>query len=220
MNNLSAQSQINALINGQEFTLPDGSTLSVWLTKGLSPHIHVMRNGNPLPGSVDDHAKKFSNAAGAILIVAVLTALLGLAAYLKWDIATIYQVTPIGAGIGAAIFGVLSRFVWRGNGLALLLAIGLYIVDTILLFPLMAAVKQSVSPGTLIFRGLLLMAMLQALPSVGAMEAEDRTSSNQKVTNPSNTVDKLLMAMLIVLIVFFAVVISVLLINRSVIPGR
>src|SRR5690349_9384101 len=51
-----------ALLAGQEFRLPDGSTIKVQLVRSfISTELRVFRNGQPLPGSASDPLTRLKN---------------------------------------------------------------------------------------------------------------------------------------------------------------
>jgi len=117
------------LAAGQSFQLPDGSTLTIQL---VQEELRVLRNEHPLPGSSSDPATRLAEARTVLYLIASLSIVSG------W-IAWMFQVEflrTLGAGpvtiLGGLVFGLLAYFTQRRSFIALVLAIGLFGVDTIL----------------------------------------------------------------------------------------
>ncbi|MCB9547003.1 MAG: hypothetical protein H6706_14275 [Myxococcales bacterium] len=161
-----------ALKAGQEFKLPDGSTLSVKLKTGFQTELQVMRDGKPLPGSGGDPASRVKVAQGVIWFVGGLTLILGVVA----EVAQVRLLLELGmgwiaAGVGV-VFGVLGYFVGKRSMIALGLATGLLLVDTVL--TLMATTGAGRFPSGAVFvRVFLLIALFQGFGAIKALKAAD-----------------------------------------------
>ncbi len=121
------------LRQGHEFTLPDGSTLSVKLVnRMLWSELQVLRDGVPLPASQTDPETRLRASYGVLYFIAAINIVVGL-------VAEIFQVELLqsmglgflSAGIGA-IYLVLGYFVMRRSMAALLIALVLFTLDTLL----------------------------------------------------------------------------------------
>lgn len=152
---------------GQEFTLPDGSTLRVQLVQKVSSAgLHVLRNGQPLPGSASDPEARLKGSAIAVFVVGGLNALLGLLGLFTES----EFLQMMGVGLFTLIFGivflVLGFFVLRRSLVALIAAIIIFALDAIL--GLYYIIDAGASPGFawIIFRVLLLIAMGLGIPAI------------------------------------------------------
>ena len=121
------------LLAGKVFQLPDGSSLKVHLAKTwLSNDLQVLRNDKPLPGSSSDPATRLLQAYSAIYFIAGLNIVLGL-------LALIFRtefLETLGFGIVSIVVGVvflvLGFFTQRGSLVALIIALALYALDSLL----------------------------------------------------------------------------------------
>jgi hypothetical protein len=121
------------LKQGRTFQLPDGSQLTVKLGRQyLSPALQLTRDGRPLPGSGSDPASRLSLAYGIIFFVGAINIILGIAAVA----ADIDVLKRLGLGYATMVLGliylVLGYFVRRRSTVALVIAIALFAVDTVL----------------------------------------------------------------------------------------
>src|SRR5512136_1169573 len=114
---------------GQIFQLPDGTALRVQL---VNNELRVLRNDKPLPGSSSDPAAKLAQSFGIIYFIAGLNIVLGF-------IALIFQVgflQTLGFGIISVAIGfmflVLGFFTQRRSLIALIIALIIYSLDTVL----------------------------------------------------------------------------------------
>jgi hypothetical protein len=114
---------------GQIFQLPDGTALRVQL---VNNELRVLRNDKPLPGSSSDPAAKLAQSFGIIYFIAGLNIVLGF-------IALIFPVEflkTLGFGIISVaigfIFLVLGFFTQRRSLIALIIALIIYSLDTVL----------------------------------------------------------------------------------------
>jgi hypothetical protein len=120
----------NDLSAGQEFPLPDGSTLKVQWSRALTTYApRVLRDGQPLPGSLGDPETTLRWTAGMLLLVAVVSIALGLSRL-------IHRVGPVqladaGPLIAGVLFLLLAFFVRRGSLAALVIAIAAFVLDSI-----------------------------------------------------------------------------------------
>jgi len=162
-----------ALSAGQEFRLPDGSSIKVQLVSTLmSTELQVLRNGQPLPGSSSDPQTRFKTAYVMVYIVAGLNLVLGFVSFL-FNVEFLQQV---GIGFGSIIFGlvflVLGFFVQRKSAIALILAIVIFALDGILGIVLAASQGYSPGVGGIIARIFLLIPMVQGVGAINALKSK------------------------------------------------
>lgn len=161
------------LLQGQEFLLEDGSTLKVQLNRSLmSTELQVTRDGQPLPGSASDPHTRHKNAYLIVYFIAGLNLLLGLLA----SVFNVALLQDLGIGFGSIILGliylVLGFFVQRQSSLALIMAIVLFITDS--LYGVVLSVLQGGSPGIagLVVRILILVPLFQGVPAIKALKSK------------------------------------------------
>ena len=174
---------------GQLFQLPDGTALRVQL---VNNELRVLRNDKPLPGSSSDPAAKLAQSFGIIYFIAGLNIVLGF-------IALIFQVgflQTLGFGIISVaigfIFLVLGFFTQRRSLIALIIALIIYSLDTVLVlfslfnivlvlsggfntgFLLIADILQRTAPwiGWIIIRIGFLMGMGQGVGAINELKKE------------------------------------------------
>lgn len=162
-----------ALSAGQEFGLPDGSTIKVQLVnKLMSTELQVLRNGQPLPGSSSDPQTRLKNAYGMVYFVAGLNFVLGFVSFL-FNVEFLQQ---LGIGFVSIIFGlvflVLGFFVQRKSAIALILAVIIFAFDGILGVVLAASQDYTPGAGGIIARIFLLIPMVQGIGAIKALKAK------------------------------------------------
>ena len=140
-------------------------------TTALFPELTLTRNGVALPGSAADPEQRVKAAAGMIFFVAGFNVLLGLVAAAF----NVQFLQSIGVGLGSvlegAIYGGLGYFVGQRSTFALCLAVGLFVIDGILL--LVGSGSGSAPPpvGGLVARVLLPRAHGHGLPGPARPQA-------------------------------------------------
>ena len=169
---------------GGTYPLEDGSTLEVKLaTTALFPELTLTRNGRALPGSATDPAQRVKAAAGMIFFVAGFNVLLGLVAAAF----NVQFLQSIGVGMGSvlegAIYGGLGYFVGQRSIVALGLAVGLFVIDGILL---LASGSGSAPPpvGGLVARFFFLVPMVMGFPALRALKEEDARARRAPPARP------------------------------------
>jgi hypothetical protein len=121
-----------ALMAGLDFPLPDGSILRVLYTnKFLIGQFHVLRNGKPLPGSESDPNVQMRNAFLVTYAVGVYDIVVGLLVGLFNVKFLATMGVTIWSSLIGAIFLLLAYLTSRGSKLALILAIALFLFDTL-----------------------------------------------------------------------------------------
>lgn len=160
----SFQDGAKELRNGRELTLPGGATLKLQL-KGnfLFKDLHVFVNDEPIPNSPSDPDVKIRRATNALYFIAVFDFVLGLVAVQSNNPA----LTTLGFGwttvsIGMVLFS-LALLVRKGNLIALFLAFGLYILDTILVYYVTTLAGFEPEVGIIAARLFLLVSMFPAI---------------------------------------------------------
>jgi hypothetical protein len=163
---------------GQIFQLPDGTALRVQL---VNNELRVLRNDKPLPGSSSDPAAKLAQSFGIIYFIAGLNIVLGF-------IALIFQVEflqTLGFGIISVaigfIFLVLGFFTQRRSLIALIIALIIYSLDTVLalfsgfnILALSGDFLMRIAPviGWIIIRIGFLMGMGQGVGAINELKKE------------------------------------------------
>ena len=171
------------LAEGQLFQLPDGTSLRVQLVRPfLSDGFRVLRNDKPLPGSSSDPVARLAQSFGIIYFIAGLNIVLGF-------IALIFQVEflqTLGFGIVSVAIGfmflVLGFFTQRRSLIALIIALIIYSLDTVLVlssgfntgFLLIADILQRIAPwiAWIIIRIGFLMGMGQGVGAINELKKE------------------------------------------------
>ncbi|NPC70912.1 hypothetical protein HPP05_14250 [Corallococcus exiguus] len=151
-----------ALKAGVEYRLPDGSTLQVKLKQTLS----VLRDGVPVPGSDGDPEQQMRSAGNLLYFLAALNGVLGvLGMVLTNDV-----LEQLGMGFGAVLFGavlgVLGVFTHRRTRWAPAVAIGLYVLDSLLTF-IDAAEAGTRPTGGLLMRAFIIFTLYRAFKASG-----------------------------------------------------
>jgi hypothetical protein len=157
-----------ALAAGHSVTLPDGTTLLLQ-TEGsrLVNELRVRRDGQPLPASATDPARRVRLAGQLMLVIAGLDLGLGLLA----EVLRLDALRQLGFGWGSFILGLL----YLGLGLltlrqrslaALLMALFLYSLETAFQFlvPLLTGTLPNFL--VLIVRALVLFTLAQGIPAL------------------------------------------------------
>jgi hypothetical protein len=156
-----------ALSAGQQFALPDGSSLSIQLVQKLTvPELVILHDGQPLPGSASDPQTRLRTAYGMVFLVAGLNIVLGI-------LACVLQVEflrSIGISVYSLVFGVvfllLGFLVKRRSLAALVIAVLLFALDGIL--GAVFSILQGDAPSTagLLARVALLVPMIQGISAI------------------------------------------------------
>ncbi|MEO7330575.1 MAG: hypothetical protein ABI193_18515, partial [Minicystis sp.] len=166
------------LDRGHRLRLADGSELLLKLVQAYgTTELHVTRDGVPLPGSPSDPSRRANQASHLILAFALITALLALATELS-DLDVVSEISLGWPSLGiAAAYALLGALTMRRSKPALLLAIGLFILDS-------AAVvflgEEDIGPaaiGVLFLRALLVIPLLRGVPAVEALARHRRVGA-------------------------------------------
>jgi hypothetical protein len=158
------------LAAGQDFPMPDGSTLTVRLVSTIiSSELQVRRNGEPLPGSAADPLVKHKTAYVIVYGIGALNLVLGvLSLILQVEI-----LENIGIGFYTLAFGLgfilLGYFTQRRSSLALMLAIGLFGLDAGVNFILTLMAGGSPSIVGVFLRVILIIPMVQGVAAIRAL---------------------------------------------------
>ena len=156
---------------GQEFPLPDGSVLAVQLvSKFTTTELRILRDGEPLPGSGSDPVERLKLAYSMIFVVAGLNIVLGLVGSLfKVD-----WLLEMGIGTYSVVFGlallVLGIFTKRRSMAALIIAIALYALDTVL--GVLFAADTSASSTMLVVRIVLIIPMFGGIGAIKRLKQQ------------------------------------------------
>jgi len=164
------------LLRGQEFRLPDGSTLKVRLVQSLmGSELHILRNGQPIPGSASHPETLLKTAYWVFFLIAAINILFGV-------VARVLHVNMLGEmGIGdfslatGVIFVILGYLVRRHSAPALYVGIALYAADTALGLALTAASGGTPNLFNIVFRGLMFIPLVQGVGGMRALKASERT---------------------------------------------
>lgn len=166
-----------ALSVGQEMALPDGSKLFVKLARNfIATELQVLRNGQPVPGSMSDPQARVKVAYQIAYFIAGFNLVLGL-------LATLFQIEflqAIGVGVYSIFFGLvflaLGFFIQRKSNLALILAIIIFALDGIVGFVSLAMASGRTNIGGLFVRILLLIPLVQGVSAIRTLKKEEAES--------------------------------------------
>ena len=167
-----------ALKAGEDIRLPDGSTLHIQLQTGLSAGLHLLRNGEPLPGTTSDPKAQLAAAYGTIYFVAGLSAAVGVAAL--GGVTLLQQLgfgwTSIGAGV---LMGGLGYLVSRRSRAALIAAIVLFAADGVVgLWASIDAGTGHVPTTGIALRVFLIIAMARGYKAMSEVDAREAVQAN------------------------------------------
>ncbi len=141
-----------ALLAGQEFHLPDSSTLRVQLVRGfLAYNLQILHNGQSIPGTATYAPSILNKASVSAYMLAAFFLLAGLYAVL-FNVKALLAagIGPLQVVIGL-IYLVSGYFIRKGSLLALILPTVLIVLNILLLLP-----RVLVSPS---FTGILALAL-------------------------------------------------------------
>jgi len=160
------------LLHGEEFKLPDGSTLKVRLTQSLlGSELHILRNGQPIPGSATHPETTVKSAYWVLFLIGGIGILFGgLSLGLHVDMLGEMGITDYSIGLGV-VFIILGLMVRHHSLPALYAGIALYAVDTVLGLVLVA--QSGGTPGifNILFRGLIFMPLVQGVGALRTLKA-------------------------------------------------
>lgn len=164
------------LKQGVEFRLPDGSNLHIQLVSGaMNVELQVTRDGKPLPGSASDPAQRVQTAAYMLYFLAGLNTLLGVVAMLLNN----EVLEGLGMGVGSIIFGAivatLGFFTSRRSRVAPILAIVLYVADTLYTFVTVAEAGRSPPVAGIIIRIFIIWTLWKAAQAAGELARENQS---------------------------------------------
>ncbi|MCK8498579.1 hypothetical protein [Myxococcus fulvus] len=168
----------SALKKGVKVTLPDRTVLEVQLQSGvLSAELAVKRNGLPLPGSSTDPEQQIKTAAYMLYFLAGLNTLLGVVAMVLGS----EEMDALGLGIGSIVFGALVAvfgfFTYRATRFGPILAILLYIGDTVV--TLMDSIDAGGRPNVvgLIIRVYIIVTLVKAAQAAGELKRREQENA-------------------------------------------
>jgi hypothetical protein len=153
-----------AFIRGATFILPDGATLYVQGKVRLTGlEFYVTRNREPLCGSDLDPYTRMKNASQTVYVIGVVGIIAGV-------LAEVFQF-PWLLALGVDLFAVLSGllfvglgfFTSRGSVLALIIAIAIYIAETVFFIYTMKEWQGNPPTTGVVLRVFFLLAMLNGL---------------------------------------------------------
>ncbi|MCP3100950.1 hypothetical protein LZ198_18925 [Myxococcus sp. K15C18031901] len=169
------------LKQGVEFRLSDGSALNIQLRQTLSNvYLHVTRDGVPLPGSSTDPEQRIKVAAHLLYFLAALNTMMGCMPVFTAD--DVWE--GIGVGMASGLFGlvvaVLGYFTFQGARAAPILAITLYVLDSLVTFGDAMADGKTPKIYGMLFRIYILVVFFQAVQA--AFELHRRGSAEARVS--------------------------------------
>jgi hypothetical protein len=162
------------LLKGQEFKLPDGSMLKLRLIQRLTgSELHILRDGQPIPGSASHPETAVKTAYWALFLVAGISILFGVATQLLH----VNMLGEMGIGGFSIFFGVayavLGYLVRRHSLSAMYAGVALYAVDTILGLALTAMSGGVPGLFNILFRGLMFIPLVQGVGGLRALREPD-----------------------------------------------
>lgn len=149
------------LREGRQFNLLDGSTLLIKLNLGIGKTgLEILHDGQPLPGSDSDPAKKIKTAFGILLFVAIVNMLGGIAV-----VAILPEFLLIGVLIMAygVVFIGLAFGVRKHFFAALIIAIVLLIADAVAGIAFQSVSHFNLSIAWIIIRVVFLIYLFQSI---------------------------------------------------------
>lgn len=158
----------SAFEEGATYTLPDGSQLSVRLADG--PELDVRRDGVPV------EPPRRRSVATIVYLIGALYVLSGIGA-----LAGVEFLAAVGYGWSTILFGavflVLARFVQKRSTAALVIAIVLFVLESVTSALVISSVSGRVPIGLLIVRLLLVLQMAVGLAVMRSAPLETGRSS-------------------------------------------
>ncbi|MDH4203035.1 MAG: hypothetical protein OEV87_09080 [Phycisphaerae bacterium] len=158
---------------GEEFTLPDGSRLSVQLTGGkMFPMFKILKDGQPLTTMGPSAADRLKMTCNIMYIIAAANLFGGLMGLMGYTAAIMpASVAWYSVAVGA-VFGVLAFFAKRKSMLALGIGVALLVLGSITV--LVNFQNLSVWAWTgLALRALVLFVLLQGFGAIQALKQEE-----------------------------------------------
>jgi hypothetical protein len=174
---MESKSQLN---QGHRVRLPDGSELSLKLAQAYgSTELNITRDGIPIPGSPTDPTERANQATYLIFFMALVTTFLGLAT----ELTELDVVGELSLGypslLIALTYAVLGALTVRRSKAALLLAIGLFLLDTLALIFLGQEDVGIAAIGVLILRAALVVPLLRGVPAVETLARHRRVAASK-----------------------------------------
>lgn len=166
------------LREGREFTLPDGSTLSVRLRQSMFlDELEVLRDGKPLPGSAVDPYNKYSFSISLTFFWGVISIIAGLLQLFDGggDLLLRLGFSPYSAVAGVLLIGC-SYLIYRRFALAPIAALLIYLADWFVAFSL--AIGAGAQPNSLgiLARVLIAVLFVQGIRAIRAVRRQTATS--------------------------------------------
>jgi hypothetical protein len=152
---------------GVTMALPTGQQVSVALVKNLGqPEVHVLLDGEPVPGSASDPVQRAKVASGVTFFVGGLNVLLGLVGLASGSA----MLENIGIGLPSIFFGTvfitLGVFVRKASLGALWAAIILFGLDGLSSLAFVFEAGGRMPVGSIVIRILFLLIMARAIPAL------------------------------------------------------
>lgn len=162
-----------ALKAGHDFTLPDGTVLSVKLRQtNVLDELQVLRDGRPLPGSATDPVNRLRAAVTTVSLWGMLDIALGTLALI---FANDFMLS-LGGGWHAYVFGVLllaaAAMMGSGRRWAFAAAVAVYVVDAIVGFTLAGQAGVRPNSAAILARLLFLAPLVRALPHLDRLKLQ------------------------------------------------
>lgn len=156
---------------GQEFSLEDGSTLKVQLTRSfIFPHLQIYKDGWPVHSQGFEPAQQLSYAYKFIFLIGGMNLAFGLSGILFRT--ALWNLPP--AGLLSVILGgfflVLGFFVMRRSIIALSIAAGILALDVVLTIIFPPNLPRFALVIGIIFRIFVLLAMAQGFGAIQALK--------------------------------------------------
>ena len=146
-----------SLVAGQMFQLAGGSQLYIQLGK---TDLEVLYNNRPLfPAYVKSVERKLNLQMGILLFIGIVTILVGVIGGGPFNPEKVAAYGWITAVLGIA-YCILAIYVGRGSKIALGIAVGIYIIDTLAIFLFLAMSKLQVIYFIALAEHLVLLAVM------------------------------------------------------------
>jgi hypothetical protein len=157
------------LKTGQEFSLEDGSCLKVWLeSKSMFSFPKVSKNDHLLHPSGLEPSQRLSNTYKLIFIFAGVNLAAGFSLLSHAGLPNL-PFMGLQSFVVGGIFLALALLVMRKSAVALTIAIGILALDAVLVVIFPPELPRFVLLAAVIFRILILLAMLQGFGAIKAL---------------------------------------------------
>jgi hypothetical protein len=160
------------LLAGKSFMTADGREIFIRLKGGITNELEILVNGEVLPGSPSDPKTIVKTAFGIALFVGLLNVVLGAIG----TFAEVELLQNLGANEFMLVFGVVITALAFGikakSFISLILVNVIYGLDSILWIIMLFEATDNIPIAGLIFRVLIIMALIRAIPAMKKLKKQ------------------------------------------------